>query len=116
MLDLDRIAQVAGFVQLACALPSAIRAATEAAPDANEPLAFGQPSHVLARSLRQVRAVIDQGHGVLQPDLNAVLQLAWAVPAALNRFPEMRLLTDEVRWEPQILGRTLVDLPVSVHG
>ncbi|EJD54851.1 kinase-like protein [Auricularia subglabra TFB-10046 SS5] len=100
MLDLDRIAQVAGFIQIACALPSAIRAATAAAPDADEPLAFGQPSHTLARSLKQVRAVLDQGHGVLQPDLTALLQIAWAVPAALNDVngasPEVDALVADV--------------------
>ncbi|EJD54188.1 hypothetical protein AURDEDRAFT_155967 [Auricularia subglabra TFB-10046 SS5] len=100
MIDLDRIAHVAGFVQLACALPSAIRAATAGAPDADEPLAFGQPSHMLARSLKQVRTVLDQGHGVLQPDLSAVLQLAWAVPAALNDVngasPEVDALVADV--------------------
>lgn len=46
----------------------------------------------------------------------ARLEARIAVPAALRRFPTMRLLTDDVRWEAQILGRTMIELPVAVHG
>jgi cytochrome P450 len=59
-------------------------------------LAFGQGAHFcLGASLARLEARI-------------------AIPAVARRFPRMRLLTDEVRWQPQILGRTMVELPVSV--
>lgn len=46
----------------------------------------------------------------------ARLEARIAVPALVNRFPELRLATDELSWEPQILTRALQRLPVSVRG
>ncbi|HTK62936.1 MAG TPA: cytochrome P450 [Pseudonocardia sp.] len=46
----------------------------------------------------------------------ARLEARIAIPAALRRFPKMRLLTDDVDWEAQILGRTMTGMQVSVHG
>ncbi|HEY9416101.1 MAG TPA: cytochrome P450, partial [Pseudonocardia sp.] len=46
----------------------------------------------------------------------ARLEARIAIPAALRRFPKMRLLTDDLGWEAQIVGRTMLELPVSVHG
>lgn len=45
----------------------------------------------------------------------ARLEAQIALPRLLRRFPDLRLTLDEARYQPIILGRSLVELPVSVH-
>lgn len=44
----------------------------------------------------------------------ARLEGSIAIPAALRRFPDMRLAGDELRWHPVLLSRGLVALPVEL--
>jgi cytochrome P450 len=84
-----------------------------------DPAAWDRPDELrLDRPLERTRPGLAFGQGAhfcLGASL-ARLEARIAVPAVLRRFPRMRLLTEELRWEPQILGRTLVELPVAVHG
>ena len=44
----------------------------------------------------------------------ARLETQIAIPKLFRRFPRLRLATDKISWQPIILGRSLVELPVAV--
>jgi cytochrome P450 len=84
-----------------------------------DPRAWDRPDQlVLDRPFDRTRPGLAFGQGAhfcLGAAL-ARLEARLAVPAMLNRFPRMRVLTDSVRWEPQIVSRTMVELPVAPRG
>lgn len=84
-----------------------------------DPAAWDRPDQlVLDRPFDRTRPGVAFGQGAhfcLGAAL-ARLEARIAVPAALSRFPRMRLLTDDVRWEPQIVSRTMVEMPVAPRG
>jgi cytochrome P450 len=84
-----------------------------------DPAAWDQPDQLmLDRPFDRTRPGVAFGQGAhfcLGAAL-ARLEARIAVPSVLSRFPRMRLLTDDVRWEPQIVSRTMVELPVAPHG
>ncbi len=44
----------------------------------------------------------------------ARLEAQIAIPKLFRRFPALRLASDELSWQPVILGRSLVSLPVAI--